>query len=668
LATAVHAAPLGVTPRPLSDTPLAGVRVRVAPGARIAAPTGDAAAAWTARYLASLTARARHLTLATGRAAPAIVLARGGEDLGPEGYSLDVAHGAARITARTDAGLFYGAVTLWRMMTADGGRGAVTLQPVHIVDKPRLAWRGLLLDSARHFQSVGFVEHMIDRMALLKLNTLQWHLTDDQGWRIQIRRYPRLTSVGAWRTAIDPATGRPTRYGGFYTQAQIRAVVAYAARRHVTIVPEIDIPGHSLAAIVAYPELGSAPPDPATEGDWGIFPSIIDPSEANIRFMENVLGEVADLFPGPWINIGGDEAVKDEWRASPAIQAQRRRLGLADEDALQGWFTDQIGAFVTRRGKRLIGWDDIVKGGAGLPADAAVVSWHLDGAAQAAALGHDAVIATDPVLYFDHRQAADPAEPPGRGIVESVQDVYAMDPAPASLPAAERAHIFGVQANLWSEHMPFEHDVELMAFPRAAALAEDGWTDPARKDWADFAARQPGELARDRALGFADDIPEPADTLVDPAHPTRLADQQLPSCTNKVVLNLEAPLNVQRGQRYLVDALNPCWIYPQADLTHGARIQVAVTRLPFNFQLGADRAKIPLRPPATPFGELAIADGCGGRLLAAIPLAAATRNPGVTVLAFEAPAAPGRHDLCLNFTQKSLDPMWVVGWAQVDRR
>ena len=254
----------------------------------------------------------------------------------------------------------------------------------------------------------------------------------------------------------------------------------------------------------------------------------------------------------------------------------------------------------------------------------------------------------------------------------SLQDVYRYEPAPATLPPAQRAHIFGVQANLWSEHMPSEHDVELMAFPRAEALAEVGWTAPEQRDWADFARRLPADLARDRALGFADDAGAlGGDPMapIDPAHPTRLASQQLAQCTNKVVLNLEAPRDVQRGQRYLVDAMNPCWIYPHADLGQGARLRIAVTRLPFNFQLGADRARILLRPPATPVGELDVtADGCTGAPLAVIPLARAARSAGVTELTAELPATAGRHDLCLTFTEASLDPMWVVGWAQVDPR
>jgi hexosaminidase len=606
---------------------------------------------------------------APGRASAIRFTREDAPDLGLEGYELQATGDGVIVRARTDAGLFYGAVTLWRLMTADGGRGAVALVPVRIEDRPRFAWRGLLLDSARHYQSPAFIEQLIDRMARDKLNVLQWHLTDDQGWRLQIRRYPRLTSVGAWRAAVDPKTGRPARYGGFYRQAEVRRIVAYAAQRHVTIVPEIDTPGHSLSAILAYRKLGAAPPDSRTQGDWGVFPSILDPAPATISFMENVLTEVMALFPGRWINVGGDEAVKDEWRASPKIQAEMKRLGVADEEALQGWYTTQLGRFLAAHGRRLIGWDDILKGGASLPADAAVVSWHLDGAAMAAAQGHDAVIATDPTLYFDHRQSPLPSEPPGRGAVVSLQDVYAYDPAPASLPAEQRAHIIGVQANLWSEHMPTERDVALMAFPRADAVAELGWTAPDRKDWADFQAREQAELARDRALGLAadDEIAQAKqDARLADEHPGRLASQQLTLCTQKVALNLQAPLASQQAQRYLVDIMNPCWIYPQADLSARRGLRIAVTRLPFNFQLGADAAKIALAAPKSPAGELEVrADGCVGAPVAVLPLARAAANDGVTVLPGELPALAGRHDLCFTFTRRKLDPMWVVGWAEL---
>jgi hexosaminidase len=670
LAAQARAQAPDVTPRPLSASPIIAAPVTVADGAALAVPAGDAGAAAAARYLQGMLRRSRGLDL---RLAPgpraSIVFTRDAADLGPEGYALRVDRGQARVAARTDAGLFYGAVTLWRLMTADGARGAATLAPVAITDRPRFAWRGVLLDSARHYQSPAFVEQLIDRMARDKLNVLQWHLTDDQGWRIQILRYPRLTGVGAWRAAIDPVTGRPTRYGGFYTQAQIRRIVAYAAARHVTIVPEIEMPGHALSAILAYPALGAAPADPKTQGDWGVFPSILDPSAATVAFMEGVLAEVTALFPSPWINVGGDEAAKDEWRASPKVQAELKRLGLKDEEALQGWFTARIGAYLAAHGRRLTGWDDILNGGAAVPADATVVSWHLDGLTKALAAGHATVIATDPTLYFDHRQAGDVGEPPGRGPVVSLRDVYDLEPAPSGLPAEQRGHIIGVQANLWTEHMPTERDVAEMAFPRVDAVAEIAWSMSERKDWADFAARQPAELARDRALGL--DADDPAANAARAAaenagHPGRLTSQQLTLCSAGVALNLAAPRRLQGGP-YLVDIMNPCWIYPRADLGAAQELRVAVASLPFNFQLGADAARIKLAPPTTPDGELDVwADGCAGAPIAVAPLVPAARGDGVTTLRAALPALAGRHDLCFSFTRRHLDPMWVIGSVELE--
>ena len=508
LASVADAQTVDITPRPLVAEMRAGASVTLTDGVPVVTARGDVGAQRVARYLADLVLKTRGLRFATATTARqdpiAIELVRG-DDAGAEGYTLDVSENGARITASTDAGMFYGAVSLWQLLMPDPGAGGVTLQPMHIVDAPRFAYRGLLLDSARHFQSPAFVEHMIDWMALHKLNVLQWHLTDDQGWRIQIRKYPRLTSVGAWRAPHDPATGEPKRYGGFYTQAQIRRIVAYAAARHVTIVPEIEMPGHSLSAILAYPGLGVTKADPRTQSDWGIFPDILNPNDRTYAFVTDVLSEVMALFPGPWINVGGDEAVKDQWKASPAVQAQIKRLGLANEDALQGWFTARIGKFIADHHRRMIGWDDILLGGDALPKDAVAVSWHLDGALKAVAAGHDTVIATAPTLYLDNRQADLASEPTGRGAIVSLADVYAVDPAPATMAPAARAHIIGVQANLWTEHMRTEADVARMAFPRAAALAEVAWSAPERKDWDDFEARLPAELTRYHALGLDPD-------------------------------------------------------------------------------------------------------------------------------------------------------------------
>ncbi len=743
---------IDVTPQPLTVERLAGATTtRIADGCPILVERGDAEALAAARQLAAWTAATRGLRLVPtlGDGAPgarcAIGLARQPADLGPEGYRLTIGDGQAEVTAPTGAGLLYGAASLWQLMTPDAARGAVALQPMRIIDRPRFAWRGLLLDSARHYQSPEVIERLIDAMARCKLNVLQWHLTDDQGWRLEIKKYPRLTSIGAWRAATGPDApdsgydapdsghGAPARYGGFYSRADVRQIVAYAAARHVTIVPEIEMPGHSLAAILAYPELAAGPgATPALQADWGVFANLEAPSETTFTFLSNVLTEVMDLFPSRFIAIGGDEAVKDQWRASPAIQAQIRALGLANEDALQSWFTARLVAFLAAHGRRAIGWDDIV---GGLDPSAAVLSWHLNGAAQATAAGHDAVVATDPTLYFDHRQSDLASEPPGRGIVVSLADVYRYEPAPVGLPPEERARFIGVQASLWTEHIRTPDRLAKMAFPRAAALAEVGWTEPERKNWPAFADRLPAEIARFRALGLDGDdgalavkldaTPDPDDggaTLAlstqagvgdirytldgsppgpsSPAYqgpvaarlPVRLraaafaagraispeldrslgrldvlrrTSQELTPCTTKLALNLEEARPAGGRGLYLVDIMNPCWIYPRAQLTGMGAISIAVARLPFNFLLGADLAKIVLRPPATANGELEVRlDGCNGELLASLPLTLAA-DAGDRVLTAAIPPHGGAHDLCLSFTARSIAPLTAVDWLQL---
>jgi len=320
----------------------------------ILVPPGDAQARWTADWLADLLTRTRGIRLEVreGSEAPAdaIRFARPHDSvLGPEAYDLDVAPHAITVTAPGDGGLFYGAATLWQLLSQREGRvQSIAVQGVRIHDEPRFAWRGLLLDSARHFQSPAFVEAFIDAMAQRKLNVLHWHLNDDQGWRLEIRKYPRLTGVGAWRVPagqgpqadIDPKTGQPRLYGGFYTQDQVREIVRYAAARNVTIVPEIEMPGHASAAIAAYPELASiANPPHTVPADWGVYPYLYNPDEKTLAFLEDVLTEVMELFPGRYIHVGGDEAVKDQWKANQAVQAKIKAIGLKDEDQLNRWMT-----------------------------------------------------------------------------------------------------------------------------------------------------------------------------------------------------------------------------------------------------------------------------------------------------------------------------------------
>jgi hexosaminidase len=447
---------------------------------------------------------------------PKLSFARGGRIrfhrnptiVGGEAYRITVTRGGVDVAASGDAGLYYGAETLWQLMAAGGSSKRIAA--VTIDDRPAFAWRGIMLDSARHFQPVAHVKELIDRMAMAKLNTFHWHLTDDQGWRIQIDRYPRLTSVGAWRqeagaAGYDPKTGKPVRYGGYYTKAQIRDVVAYARSHHVTIVPEIDVPGHATAIIAAYPELASIQNPPKSPShDWGILPNLLDPTDATFTFLDNVLDEVIALFPGPYIHVGGDEAVKDQWRANPAIQARIKALDLKDEDALQGWFTARVGDYLAKRGRRMVGWDEIL--GGKVAEDAVVMSWHgIDGAITAAKSGRDAVLAPSPIMYLDHMQSDSADEPGGRAEIIGWHDFYNFDPTPAALTAEERRHLLGLQGNLWTEHIPTTQDADRMLWPRAAIVAELAWSNP-KKDWPSFSTRLTADIRRSEQMGLEYDL------------------------------------------------------------------------------------------------------------------------------------------------------------------
>ncbi|HEY2483155.1 MAG TPA: family 20 glycosylhydrolase, partial [Caulobacteraceae bacterium] len=511
-------------------------------GAAIVVPSRDAGARGAARWLSALALQSRGLRL-TPRFAPvpgrtAIVLERIAGPAESEAYSIDIGRDRIIIRSPSEHGLLYGVVTLWQLMTTDGAKGPVRLANLHIEDQPRFAWRGMLLDSARHFQSPAFIERLIDWMALHKLNVLQWHLTDDQGWRLPITGYPKLTAIGAWRvpaTVKDSASNAPARsYGGYYSRTQIRAIIAHAQARNVTIVPEIEMPGHALSALLAYPELSAGPVPPRTmQSDWGLIPAAFGVDEPVFRFLSDVLGQVMDLFPSRFIAIGGDEIPLPIWKASPAVQARMKGLGIADETALQNYFIRRIDTILAKRGRRMIGWEEILQGGP-LPADAAITSWRGAASAVSAAQGgHDVVLGIAPTLYFDNRQGERPSEPPGRGWVVSLRDVYALDPGAPPLPpplppaptgqapaaglgaaapaplarfsAAESAHIIGVQGNLWTEHIRTEARLAKMAFPRAAAVAEAAWTPQAERDWPNFVARLPAEIARYAPLGLDED-------------------------------------------------------------------------------------------------------------------------------------------------------------------
>lgn len=471
----------------------------------LVAPDGDAGARNAAERLAELIAESRGFKLGVGSRAsgPSIHFVRAASGK-PESYRLEVTSRGAVITAGDDAGLLYGAVTLWQAMTQVPGKGAVEIPAFGAVDAPRFGWRGLMLDSARHFQSPAYVRKLIDWMAVNKLNTLHWHLVDDQGWRVEIKKYPKLTEISGWRHPAT-ASGAPQlpRVGGFYSQDEIRSIVAYAAQRNITIVPEIEMPGHALAAIRAYPELGTGVAiPPGTESDWGVFPWLYNVDDKTFEFLENVLDEVITLFPSKYIHVGGDEAVKDQWKGSAEIQARMKALGIKDETALQAWFMHRIGEHLTKRGRKLIGWDEILEGGE-VPADATITSWRgIEGAITAAKAGHDAVLSPSPTLYFDHRQGAGDSEPPGRLDVMDLKTIYGFDPVPAEIPAAQQHHVLGLQANLWTEHVRTEERAAWMTFPRASAVAEIGWSAKGASDFGGFIDRVIPQMARMHGLGL----------------------------------------------------------------------------------------------------------------------------------------------------------------------
>jgi len=435
--------------------------------------------------------------------------------IGDEGYTLKVTAKSIIIRAVRTAGLFYGIQTLRQLLPASvfsktKVEGTTWKVPaVMITDYPRFKWRGLLVDPARHFIPKPALLRFIDAMALHKLNSLQIHLTDDQGWRIEIKKYPKLTEVGAWRdeTLIGHLHKGPLRFdgkrhGGFFTQADIRQIVQYAAARHINIVPEIEMPGHARAAISSYPHLGVFPEkqkDIKVWTRWGVSGDIFAPRPRTIAFLKDVLSEVIQLFPSNYIHIGGDEAVKNQWQARDEIQALIRAKGLKDEAQLQSWFIKQMDTFLTKHGRRLVGWDDILQGG--LAPGAVVMSWRGEqGGISSANAGHDVVMAPTSHTYFDYYQGPADKEPLAIGGYVPLEKVYQYEPIPKAIDADKASHVLGLQAQLWSEYIPNPQHLEYMAYPRATALAEIGWSAKSSKDYDDFLRRLGRHILRLKAM------------------------------------------------------------------------------------------------------------------------------------------------------------------------
>ena len=474
----------------------------------------DTKALPVATMLAEQLSRAtgRNYQVKEGRApsSNAIVFSAGANAaLGAEGYLLQADPKKVQIQAGEGAGFFYAIQSLMQLMPpAVYAREAV--QGIHwyvsaaeIRDVPRFAYRGMHLDVCRHYFPVEFVKKYIDLLSMQKMNRFHWHLTEDQGWRIEIKSHPKLTEIGSQRAqTLKGAYKRPfefdgTPHGGFYTQEEVKEIVAYAAERYVTVIPEIEMPGHALAALAAYPELGCSGGPYEVTGLWGVFDDVFCAgNEGTFALLEDVLTEVCALFPSEYIHIGGDECPKTHWNTCPACKARMKAEGLKDAHELQSWFIQRIEKFLNSKGRQIIGWDEILEGG--LAPNATVMSWRgVNGGLAAAQAGHKAIMAPNSYCYLDYYQAQDKTqEPLAIGGFLPLDKVYSYEPIPESFTAEEASFIWGVQGNLWTEYIPDFNQVEYMAYPRSNALAEIGWSPREAKDWEYYHSRLQTQFKR----------------------------------------------------------------------------------------------------------------------------------------------------------------------------
>jgi hexosaminidase len=430
-----------------------------------------------------------------------------------EAYRLSARGGAIAVTSPSGAGAFYGLQSLRQLLPDSVFHKAGHSDPIHlpeleIVDAPRLSWRGVHLDVGRHFMAKSFVLKLIDLIAIHKCNVLHLHLTEDQGWRIPIGWYPLLTEVGAWRS--ESSVGREeaglfdgTPHGGFYTREDLEEIVAFATERHVNVLPEIDMPGHMEAAIAAYPELGNTDERLQVRTSWGISDHVLNLEETTLRFCTEVIDEVADIFPWEYFHIGGDECSTIEWSRSPRATQIMREQGLTEERQLQGWFTARMAAHLATRGRTLVGWAEILEGGA--PEGAVAMSWRgEEDAVKAAGAGHRVVMAAQDWLYFDRPYSLDPAEPLGSPGATSVERVYRYEPVSTAIPAEQRHQVLGAQCQLWTEYVKTPAQAEYLYFPRLSAFAEIVWTTETAaqpKSYEEFEPRLARHLKRLTALG-----------------------------------------------------------------------------------------------------------------------------------------------------------------------
>lgn len=480
-----------------------------------------------------------------------------------ESYRLQVDPQGVRLSAPTAAGLFYGLQTLRQLAPPDSGK--IGIAAVRIDDAPRFGYRGLHLDVGRHLYPLDFLKRHLELMARYKFNTFHWHLTDDQGWRLEIKRYPRLTSVGGFRKEtvlgrqLDPYVGDGKPYGGFYTKAQARELVAYAQKLYITVIPEIDLPGHTVAVLAAYPELACTPGPFEVRTTWGVDDNILCPSEQTFTFVENVLDEVMDIFPSQYIHLGGDEAPTIRWEQSRLAQEVMRREGLKTEHELQGWFLRRVEKFLNARGRKIIGWDEILDG---KPSPTAtVMSWRgMGGGIKATQLGHDVIMSPTDYAYLDYCQGDPAREPICIGGYLPLRQVYSFEPVPDELTPQQARHILGGQGNIWTEYLKAPDSVEYMVWPRALALSEVLWSPRGARDWGGFQQRMGPQLAALERLDVNYRIPEVGGL-----------DDDVVSLQPRAKLQLSSPID-DAVIRYTTDGSDPS---PQSP-RYGGTVELAL--------------------------------------------------------------------------------------------
>lgn len=436
--------------------------------------------------------------------------------LGDEGYKISISSDRIQVSAGKEAGFFYAIQSLLQLLPAEiysnttAYKSEWSVPAAEITDIPQFEYRGLHLDVGRHLYPVSFIKKYIDLMSMQKMNRFHWHLTEDQGWRIEIKKHPELTETGSMRkeTIINrysstiPGIYDGTPYGGFYTQEEIKEIVAYAQERYITIIPEIDLPGHTLAVLATYPELGCTGGPYEVGTRWGIYDDVLCAGNENIySFIEDVLLEVFKLFPGEYVHIGGDECPKTRWKSCPKCQSKIKELKLKDEHELQSYVIRRVEKFLNKNGKKLIGWDEILEGG--IAPNAALMSWRgIAGGITAAKSGHPVIMTPNTYVYLDHYQANMDISPLANGRICSLEWTYGYNPVPGELTVEEAKHIKGVQANVWTEYIRTPEQVEYMAYPRANAVAETGWSSPGNKNWEDYLDRLQHQFERWQFYGL----------------------------------------------------------------------------------------------------------------------------------------------------------------------